>query len=87
MTDIHQMKEALEAVYACARKPKYDSGLLITHAAYQAVRTALGVEDLVQFADGRFGCAACGAYADRETKIVAHVPECRSMSEEPKHGN
>lgn len=85
MSNERQMKEALEAVHGCAKKPKYEHGILITHAAYQGVKAALGMEELAQFADKRFGCATCGAYADPDTKKVEHIKGCTAVSEEPPH--
>lgn len=42
------------------------------------VKAAMPTEDLVRFADGKLGCARCGAYATADAKIEHKLPECAS---------
>jgi hypothetical protein len=43
--------------------------------AVELVLTERSVE-LVGFADGRLGCARCGAYADNVTHAIVHKANC-----------
>lgn len=76
MKSDHKTLEALRLVVASAVRNRNGPGVIISQGAFDAVQAlVIGTGEAVRFADGKFGCQSCGAYANANGEI-AHLATC-----------